>query len=62
MSTRNKLEIFVAGFDRMLRTRSRLALSGGLIRPESKSFDRLRTLSKAEGPEGRIVHGASSGS
>jgi hypothetical protein len=25
-------------------------------RPESKSFDRLRTLSEAEGPFGRIVH------
>jgi hypothetical protein len=46
------LKIFVAGFDRVLRTRSRLALSGGLKRPQSKSFDRLRTLSETEGLKG----------
>jgi hypothetical protein len=47
---------FLAGFDPVLSTCSRLALSGGLKRPQSKSFDRLRTLSKAEGPGGRIFH------
>jgi len=61
------VKIIVVGFDRVLRTRSRLALSGGLLRPESKSFDRpfgrltvlskvegLRTLSEAEGPSGGL--------
>ena len=28
------------------------------VGPESKSFDRLKTLSIAEGPEGRIIHEA----
>jgi hypothetical protein len=35
--------LLLAGFDAVLRT---------------LSFDRLRTLSEAEGPEGRIVHEA----
>jgi len=33
--------ILVAGFDKVLRPRSRLALSGGLQRAESKPFGRI---------------------
>ena len=42
----------------MLRTLLRANPERRPVGPEPKSFDRLKTLSRAEGPEGRIIHEA----